>query len=58
MQLVDVGVNLTHPTFARDPRAVVYRAFAAGVAHGVLYQFGEDGTLLTTASQTGLLPPR
>ena len=32
--------------------------FAAGVAHGVLYQFGEDGTLLTTASQTGLLPPR
>jgi acyl-CoA thioesterase II len=32
--------------------------FAAGAAHGVLYQFGEDGTLLTTASQTGLLPPR
>ncbi|MCQ4248423.1 TatD family hydrolase [Pseudomonas stutzeri] len=42
MQLVDVGVNLTHPTFARDPRAVVDRAFAAGVAQMVL-----TGTSLT-----------
>lgn len=36
MQLVDIGVNLTHPTFARDPRAVLERAYAAGVMQMVL----------------------
>jgi TatD DNase family protein len=36
MQLVDIGVNLTHPTFARDPRAVLNRAYAAGVTQLVL----------------------
>ena len=36
MQLVDIGVNLTHPTFARDPRAVVQRAYTAGVTQLVL----------------------
>jgi len=36
MQLVDIGVNLTHPTFARDPRAVLDRAYAAGVTQLVL----------------------
>ena len=36
MQLVDIGVNLTHPTFSRDPRAVVERAQAAGVMQMVL----------------------
>lgn len=36
MQLVDIGVNLTHPTFARDPRAVVERAYGAGVTQLVL----------------------
>ncbi|WP_312156509.1 TatD family hydrolase [Pseudomonas sp.] len=36
MQLVDIGVNLTHPTFARDPRAVLARAYAAGVTQLVL----------------------
>ena len=30
--------------------------FVNGVAHGVMYQFAEDGTLLATSSQTGLLP--
>ena len=36
MQLVDIGVNLTHPTFSRDPRAVVDRAYAAGIVQMVL----------------------
>jgi TatD DNase family protein len=36
MQLVDIGVNLTHPTFGRDPRAVLDRAQAAGVTQLVL----------------------
>lgn len=36
MQLVDIGVNLTHPTFARDPRATLDRAYAAGVAQLML----------------------
>lgn len=36
MQLVDIGVNLTHPTFARDPRAVLDRAYAAGIAQLIL----------------------
>lgn len=36
MQLVDIGVNLTHPTFALDPRAVLERAYAAGVTQLVL----------------------
>jgi len=36
MQLVDIGVNLTHPTFAADPRAVLERARAAGVAQMLL----------------------
>ena len=36
MQLVDIGINLTHPTFARDPGATLDRAYAAGVAQLVL----------------------
>lgn len=36
MQLVDIGVNLTHPTFARDPAATLDRAYAAGVVQLVL----------------------
>ncbi len=36
MQLIDIGVNLTHPTFASDPSAVVERAKAAGVMQMVL----------------------
>lgn len=42
MQLIDIGVNLTHPTLARDPRAVLDRAYAAGVGQLVL-----TGTSLT-----------
>ena len=36
MQLIDIGVNLTHPTFSSDPSAVVERAKAAGVMQMVL----------------------
>ena len=36
MQLVDIGVNLTHPTFARDPRATLDRAYDVGVTQLVL----------------------
>lgn len=36
MQLIDIGVNLTHPTFAANPSAVVDRARAAGVVQMVL----------------------
>lgn len=36
MQLVDIGVNLTHPTFSRDTRGVIDRAYAAGVAQLIL----------------------
>ncbi|MBC8649478.1 hydrolase TatD [Pseudomonas sp. MTM4] len=36
MQLVDIGVNLTHPSLSRDPRAILDRAYAAGVAQLIL----------------------
>lgn len=36
MQLVDIGVNLTHPTFAQRHAAVLERAYAAGVVQMVL----------------------
>ncbi|MCQ4295249.1 TatD family hydrolase [Pseudomonas stutzeri] len=36
MQLIDIGVNLTHPSFAANPSAVVERARAAGVVQMVL----------------------
>ena len=36
MQLIDIGVNLTHPSLARDVRAVLERAHAAGVCQLVL----------------------
>lgn len=36
MQLVDIGVNLTHPSLARQAREVLARAHAAGVAQCVL----------------------
>ncbi len=36
MQLIDIGVNLSHPTFASSASAVVERARAAGVVQMVL----------------------
>ncbi|PKF72575.1 hydrolase TatD [Pseudomonas fluvialis] len=36
MQLVDIGVNLTHPSFAGDRQALLQRAQAAGVEQLVL----------------------
>ena len=36
MQLIDIGVNLTHPSLSRDAGAVLERAYAAGVAQLIL----------------------
>ncbi|MCU1716967.1 TatD family hydrolase [Pseudomonas sp. 5P_3.1_Bac2] len=36
MQLIDIGVNLTHPSFAQEPQSVLERAYAAGVEQLVL----------------------
>jgi TatD DNase family protein len=36
MQLVDIGINLTHPSFATHQREVLERAYAAGVAQLIL----------------------
>ncbi|WP_263142844.1 TatD family hydrolase [Pseudomonas sp. RIT-PI-AD] len=36
MQLIDIGVNLTHPSFDGQRQALVERAFAAGVEQMVL----------------------
>jgi TatD DNase family protein len=36
MQLVDIGVNLTHPSFADRHESVLQRAYAAGVSQLVL----------------------
>ncbi|WP_044874275.1 TatD family hydrolase [Pseudomonas sp. LFM046] len=36
MQLIDIGVNLTHPSLAADSRALLERAQAAGVCQLVL----------------------
>lgn len=36
MQLIDIGVNLTHPSLARERDAVLARAYAAGVCQLVL----------------------
>ena len=48
MQLIDIGVNLTHPSFAADPQALLQRAYAAGVC-----QLLVTGTSLP-ASEQGL----
>ena len=42
MQLIDIGVNLTHPSFAEQREALLARAYAAGVQHMLL-----TGTSLT-----------
>lgn len=36
MQLIDIGVNLTHPSLARQAQDVLERAYAAGVAQLVV----------------------
>lgn len=36
MQLIDIGVNLTNPSFADKHQAVLDRAYAAGVCQLVL----------------------
>ncbi|SDG27842.1 TatD DNase family protein [Pseudomonas benzenivorans] len=46
MQLIDIGVNLTHPSFAGQREAVLARAFAAGVC-----QLLVTGTSLAESQQ-------
>ena len=46
MQLIDIGVNLTHPSLARERDAVLARAYAAGVCQMVL-----TGTSLEESEQ-------
>ena len=46
MQLIDIGVNLTHPSFAAEREALLARAFEAGVAQLVL-----TGTRLDDSEQ-------
>nr|WP_298137942.1 TatD family hydrolase [uncultured Pseudomonas sp.] len=46
MQLIDIGVNLTHPSFAEQREALLTRAFAAGVEQLVL-----TGTSLEESQQ-------
>jgi TatD DNase family protein len=50
MQLIDIGVNLTHPSLARDAQAVLERAYAAGVVQMIL-----TGTDLPDSQQAARL---
>lgn len=44
MQLIDIGVNLTNPSFADKHRAVLDRAYAAGVCQLVLTGTSVEGS--------------
>jgi TatD DNase family protein len=44
MQLIDIGVNLTHDSFDSDRAAVMQHAAAAGVAQMVVTGASEEGT--------------
>jgi len=44
MQLIDIGVNLTNPSFDEKHRAVLDRAYAAGVNQLVLTGTSVDGS--------------
>lgn len=44
MQLIDIGVNLTHPSFANQREAVLERAIAAGVCQMLLTGTSLDGS--------------
>lgn len=46
MQLIDIGVNLTHPSFAEQREALLERAYTAGVCQLVL-----TGTSLSESEQ-------
>jgi TatD DNase family protein len=50
MQLVDIGVNLTHPSFAERLESVLERAYAAGVGQLLL-----TGTSVSSSEQALLL---
>ena len=44
MQLIDIGVNLTNPSFDEKHQAVLERAYAAGVQQLVLTGTSVDGS--------------
>ena len=44
MQLIDIGVNLTHPSFANQREAVLERAIAAGVCQMLLTGTSVEGS--------------
>ena len=44
MQLIDIGVNLTNPSFADKHQAVLDRAYAAGVCQLVLTGTSVEGS--------------
>src|SRR3546814_3142023 len=44
MQLIDIGVNLTNPSFADKHQAVLERAYAAGVCQLVLTGTSVEGS--------------
>ena len=44
MQLIDIGVNLTNPSFDEKHQAVLERAYAAGVQQLVLTGTRVDGS--------------
>ena len=44
MQLIDIGVNLTNPSFDNKHQAVLDRAYAAGVSQLVLTGTSVDGS--------------
>ena len=44
MQLIDIGVNLTHESFAQKHEAILQRAYAAGVCQLVLTGTSVEGS--------------
>lgn len=44
MQLIDIGVNLTNPSFSGREREVVERAYAAGVGQLILTGTDVEGS--------------
>ena len=44
MQLIDIGINLTHDSYDPDRDAVVQRALAAGVCHMLVTGASVEGS--------------
>lgn len=58
MQLIDIGVNLTHPSFAPECEALLERAIAAGVVQMVLTGTSEKESEAALALARRLDPER